>query len=94
MFETRNDIWICYVDKGKPLYDYMVNNFDTMFDGPTKIKHFHNKFWMDGLDDYPEHLEVINDEHIQPELIKWINQEYTNGYLSMIIGSHLETLTT
>jgi hypothetical protein len=80
-WEDEKSVWERMIDKGEILYKYMINNFETLFDGTSKIKHFHNKFWMNGYTEYPDHIEATTDDKLQSELISWIRNEHKSGDL-------------
>jgi hypothetical protein len=66
--------WNTCLIEGDILYNYMINNFESMFDG-NKIKHFDIR---DGLYKYITDNDKIRDEYgedIQKQLIFWIRKE-------------------
>ena len=71
------------IEKGDKLFDYMIHNFESMFDG-EKIKHF---AIVDGIKgsgneviDVDEFTKAHNTD-IQKVLILWIKKEYEEGRL-------------
>jgi hypothetical protein len=74
MRDRMSFYWDEFLDEGDELHKYMTDNFISMFDGDTKIKHFYikNEFLQD------IGAEKVNEEHgeeIQKELIVWIKNE-------------------
>jgi hypothetical protein len=67
--------WPRFLIEGDNLYDYMIHNFDTMFEDDTIIKHFQLR---DGIYRGLENLEELTSnygEDIQKNLIPWIKKE-------------------
>lgn len=71
--------WPEFLIEGKKLYDYMVDNFDTMFDGDLIIKHFNITCNISGL--YELNELTLSFQEIQTQLISWIKQEQASGSL-------------
>lgn len=72
--------WDRFIKEGEELFDYMLNNFDEMFDG-EKIKHFDIR---DGYYGYFDEIEEIKEKYfieIQKELVLWIKNEFNNKSL-------------
>jgi hypothetical protein len=72
--------WEQFLEEGNDLYEYMTNNFDTMFDGES-IKHFEIR---EGQLTYIYNLKNLSEEHgeyIQKELIPWIKNEHNENRL-------------
>ena len=75
------DSWEEFVKEGHILFQYMIHNFASMFDGGSKIKHFETDSGIYGLSDWiRELIETYNDD-IQRELIPWINMELEQNNL-------------
>ena len=80
--ETYNiyDEWNGFVIEGEKLYNYLINNFDSMFDGDT-ITHFNIRegiYW--GIDDTNEIFRKYGDD-IQMYLLPWIKEELKENRL-------------
>ena len=56
-------------------YDYMVNNFDSMFNGEQTINHFHIRPGLFGLWADADDLKEEYGKHIQQDCIRWIRNE-------------------
>jgi hypothetical protein len=71
--------WKEILKKGDKLYDYMRENFESMFDGESVMKHFEIRF--EGTCDLgSEALTEKYGSEIQKELVPWIyNQEKLNS---------------
>jgi hypothetical protein len=72
--------WGKFLKQGDVLFDYMIHNFDFMFDNGS-IKHF--IIWY-GIRDLMSTCEDIEEEHgteIQKELLPWILKEHEEGRL-------------
>jgi hypothetical protein len=67
--------WEKLVKEGEVLFDYMIHNFETMFDGEFKIKHFDIEIGFIGLTSYAEEIKEMYNDDIQKELIQWIKNE-------------------
>ena len=67
--------WSKFLLQADELYNYMINNFDTMFEGISIIKHFEIR---EGYYLYITDLEELTSnygEDIQKNLIPWIKKE-------------------
>lgn len=53
----------------------MIHNFNEMFDGESKIKHFDIGISTIGLDCYADDIKEKYNDEIQKELILWIKKE-------------------
>lgn len=67
--------WDKIVKLGEELFDFMLHNFETMFDGDLKIKHFDVECGIYGLAVENDKIKETHGENIQKELIQWIKQE-------------------
>jgi hypothetical protein len=73
-------MWLSFLEEGDILYNYLVNNFEELFDG-NKIKHFG---FRDGI-----YLNILNNDEmnatygkdIQTDLIHWIRIELEENRL-------------
>ncbi len=75
-------LWEKFVIEGDALYDHLVNNYDTLFDGDI-IKHFeirqqYNSL-LSGKDIIDQYSIYIDD--IKCKLLQWIKTERENGRL-------------
>ena len=69
------------VKKGEELFQYMIHNYDTMFDGDY-IKHFdvwYTSHMMEGY--YDEAIKECGKNNIKAELIPWIRKEFETNNL-------------
>ena len=73
-------LWDKFIVKGQELFDYMINNFNDMFDIDMKIKHFTLR---DGgvYDLGTEEIMIKHGTDIERELILWIYNEYNTNDL-------------
>jgi hypothetical protein len=72
--------WDEFLIEGDESFNCMITNFESMFDGETKIKHFYikNEFNYDiGTNEIKEQY----GEDIEKELIPWIKHEMNNKEL-------------
>ncbi len=72
--------WKKFLEEGDILYNYMITNFENMFDGDT-IKYF---CVFDGIYRCIADTDKITEEHgndIEKELIPWIRKERDEGRL-------------
>jgi hypothetical protein len=67
--------WDKFLIEGHTLFTYMIQNFGTMFDGDTKIKHFDIESGVFGICDYIDDIKETYSDDIQIELIQWIQRE-------------------
>ena len=73
--------WDDFLIEGDELFDYMTQNFESMFDAESKIKHFiiidkRYRFW--------DIIDEINEKYqydIQKELVPWIKSEFETNQL-------------
>jgi hypothetical protein len=68
-------------EDGYSLFDYMIHNFSSMFDGYDKIKHFDV---ISGVYDLRMDVFDIKKQYfddLQRELIPWIQKEFENNEL-------------
>ncbi len=76
--------WERFLKEGDILFNYMINNFEDMFDGDT-IKHFDIRYGVYEVIDFIKEMAQIDKikwcNEIQNELIKWIRNEYNNNRL-------------
>ena len=74
--------WEEFLIQGDILYNYMINNFENMFDSDKIIKHFHIRpgLFEIGWYDADEINEKYGDD-IQKELIPWIRKEFETNRL-------------
>ena len=72
--------WDEFLKEGEILYNYMINNFENMFD-KSIIKHFDIIDEYYGNINYGEKVYNIYAEDIQKELIHWIKKEKQSGKL-------------
>jgi hypothetical protein len=73
-------MWSSFLREGDILYNYLINNFEELFDG-NKIKHFG---FRDGLYRGVTNIDEMNDTYsidIQNELIPWIKKELEENRL-------------
>ncbi len=77
---NSDDIWAEIVKENNKLFDYMIANFESMFDGDSIVKHFEMRYgYTNDLG-----LKKIMKKHgdtIQKELISWIRKEYAEHRL-------------
>jgi hypothetical protein len=66
---------------GEALFDYMIRNFYTMFDGDNKIKHFDVYSGVYDLRSYVLDIKTNYMDDLQQDLIPWIKQEFENKEL-------------
>lgn len=76
MAQVRRDSWDDFIEEGDKLFEYMLHNFDSMFDNSgTTVKHFNA---IPGTYTSIDHTDEIIDayrEDIQKKLIVWIKNE-------------------
>ncbi len=73
-------LWDRFLIEGEYLYNYMIINFENMFDRNI-IKHFCIN---DGIYRHIKDTDKMNNEmadNIQKELFPWIKKEYQEGRL-------------
>ena len=63
------------IQKTNSYYNYMVNNFESMFDNELSIKHFHIRPGLFGLWSDADDIKEEYGKHIQIECIQWIKNE-------------------
>jgi hypothetical protein len=73
--------WDRFLKEGDELFNYMTQNFETMFDGDTIIKHFHIGSIYYNYIDKAEEIYNNYGKEIQIELIPWIKNEFEEGRL-------------
>lgn len=75
----RRDSWDAHIIEGNKLFEYMIHNFETFFNGET-IKHFEIRD--EGIYDLgsDEIIEKYGGD-IQKELNWWIHKEYNENRL-------------
>jgi hypothetical protein len=73
--------WDRFINEGDILFNYMIHNFDKMFDGKLIIKHFDIESGFFGLFDYIDDIKEQYNDNIQQELIHWIQKEFNNKEL-------------
>jgi hypothetical protein len=73
--------WDDFLKDGDELFNYMVHNFETMFDGDEIIKHFHIDSVFFGYESNAREIYKQYGQNIQKELIPWIKNELKNGRL-------------
>jgi trigger factor len=79
--------WDRFLIEGKELFQYMKNNFDTMFDGDAKIKHFDIRDEV--CYDYgSQELKQVFGTEIQKELVPWIKKEFEEKVKETLQGSY------
>ena len=72
--------WDRFLIEGKELFEYMKNNFDNMFDGDAKIKHFEIRDEI--CYDYgSQELNQVFGKEIQKQLVPWIKREFEDNRL-------------
>jgi hypothetical protein len=72
--------WDRFLIEGDQLYDYMIKNYENMFDGKL-IKHFTIR---DGIYGYSDDTIKINEKYgidIENQLIGWIQKEFNEKRL-------------
>jgi hypothetical protein len=80
MSNTNSPCWSRFLIEGDELFNYMLNNFENMFDGNLKIKHFDIRD--EAIYDIgSEEIMQKYDEEIQKDLIQWIKNELTEKRL-------------
>jgi len=67
--------WDRIVEEGEKLYNYMIHNFNEMFEDESKIKDFDIGISTIGLDCYADHIKEKYNDEIQKELILLDNSE-------------------
>ena len=71
--------WDKFVEHGRKLFNYMINNFDSMID-LNRIKHFDIR--NEGVCDLgSDEVKEKYGKNIEQELIEWIKKEYENKQL-------------
>lgn len=73
--------WDRLVLEGEALYEYMIHNYDKMFDSETSIKHFGINKDSFGLYDCVREIKDKYHTDIQRELIPWIKKEIEDNDL-------------
>jgi hypothetical protein len=76
------DTWKEFIQEGNRTFDYMIHNFERLFDGQTTIKQFNIRCGRYIFRD--EDIEAIKEEHgadLQKELIHWIHKEKESNEL-------------
>jgi hypothetical protein len=73
--------WDRFVKEGDILFNYMIQNFEKMFDGHSIIKHFDIESGFIGLFDYIDDIKEKYNDNLQYELIQWIQNEFHNNEL-------------
>ena len=73
--------WDRLVLEGETLYDYMIHNYDKMFDGERTIKHFGISKDSFELDDCVDEIKEKHHTDIQNKLIPWIKKEIEDNNL-------------
>jgi hypothetical protein len=71
--------WDRFLKEGEELFNYMIHNFDDMFDG-NKIKHFDIRYEYI-YDEGTQEIKERYGEDIQKELIPWIKKEFESNEL-------------
>ena len=66
--------WDKCIEEGNKSFEYMVHNYDKMFD-KSVIKHFNIHYTTRGMMSYYRIIRSNYREKIQPSLIEWINEE-------------------
>ena len=66
--------WEECVAEGNTLFEYMIHNFDSMFDDRS-IKHFDIRYTTIGMIIYSHVIRNKYRKQIQPNLITWIKEE-------------------
>jgi hypothetical protein len=72
--------WDEFLEEGEQLHNYMINNFDNMFD-ENKIKHFSIRDDYYANINYGKNIMIEYNKDIQIELIPWIRKEFKEGRL-------------
>lgn len=72
--------WDRFLKEGGVLFDWMIYNYETMFDG-DKIKHFDIRYGTYSVMDSEEEVKLLYGNEIEKALIPWINNEYQSGRL-------------
>jgi hypothetical protein len=78
--------WDEFLMEGDMLFNYMKDNFETMFDGDTSIKHFNIRGGIYQLleeaeDVFQETIKLKYGNDIQTKLICWIKDELKSNRL-------------
>ena len=73
--------WQGFVEDGEESFNYMINNFHTMFDGNSVIKHFIISYGLYEVDKEANNLNSTIGTEIQKEIVLWIRKEYEDGRL-------------
>jgi hypothetical protein len=73
--------WADFVAQGDELFDYMRHNFESMFDGASRIKHFMLTFDVLSKGCDTDELYKEHGKDIEQELISWIRTEFDTGRL-------------
>jgi hypothetical protein len=82
MNNNKNNLhWDKFLVEGDILYNYMLNNFENMFDGDSKIKHFDIVCGLFALTEYIDEIKEQYNDDIQKELILWIKKELEENRL-------------
>jgi hypothetical protein len=74
-------LWEEFLIEGDELFNYMKDNFETIFDGDEIIKHFDITYGLYDLGDKAKELNKQYSKEIQKELIPWIQNELKEGRL-------------
>jgi hypothetical protein len=70
-----------FEEEGDILFKYMLQDFDNMFDGKNKIKHFDIISGVNDLRTYVCHIKKQYRKDIERDLIQWIQKEFENNDL-------------
>lgn len=73
--------WDEFLEEGATYFDYMIKNFETMFDGNSIIKHFRIGSVYYGYQCNATEINNKYGEEIQKELVPWIKNEFEEGRL-------------
>ena len=73
--------WKELVKEGETLFTYMTNNFDSMFDGKSRIKDFDIENGVFGLGKFTDEIKEKHFDSIQTNLITWIKKEFDTNEL-------------
>ena len=72
--------WDEFLEKGDTMFQYMIHNYDSMFNDNMYVKHFNIRD--DGIYDLgTKQIKNTYDDEIQTTLVPWIQAEYESGRL-------------
>jgi hypothetical protein len=81
MPDDDEPFWDRFVIEGDESFDFMIRNFESMFDEGSRIKHFDLRY--DTIREGYKTIELYKEhgKDIEQELISWIRTEFDTGRL-------------